>query len=103
MNCKSGVEILMPEAVLWMVETWTWRVEMSEAEMRSWTRGAVGTRRQRFPLARGELGRPGGGKGFPEVDIIVCIKLGRKAISGLNMRIICGLPSDDKVCRFYLR
>ena len=103
MNCVSGLEILMSEAVLWMVETWTWRVEMSEAERRSWTRGAVGTRRQRFPLGRGELERPGGGKGFPGVDNIVCIKLGRKAISGLNMRIICGLPSDDKVCRFYLR
>ena len=103
MNCVSGVEILMPEVVLWMVETWTWKGEMSEAERLSWTRGAVGSRRQRFPLGRGELERPGGGKGFPGVDIIVCIKLQRKAINGLNMRIICGLPSDDKEFRFYLR
>ena len=95
----------MPEVVLWMVETWTWRVEISEAERLSWTRGAVGTRRQRFPLGRGELERPGGGKGFPGsgVDNIVCIKLRRKAISGLKVRIICGLPSDDKEFRFYLR
>ena len=70
MNCVSGGEILMSYVVLWMVETWTWKVEMSEAERLSWTRGAVGTRRQRFPLGRGELERPGGGKGFPGVDIV---------------------------------
>ena len=92
MICVSDVEILMPEVVLWMVETWTWKVEMSEAERLSWTRGAVGTRRQRFPLGRGEPERPGGGKGFPGVDKVVCIKLRRNAISGLNTRIICGLP-----------
>ena len=80
MNCVSGVEILMSKVVLWMVETWTLRVEMSEAERLSWTRGAVGTRRQRSPLGRGELERPGGGKGFPGVDIVFASNCGEKRL-----------------------